>query len=131
MIVEALGESGFRKHEVDRDCQHAAAGIDRANGHRHGPGMGIDRENEGIEQVARRDHCLDLTALSCAARQIPRSRSGAGELRLGCDRVEKWRCGNAHSFAGMERKAKNLNGKAFRFGIFRNRIPMPCPDLRH
>jgi hypothetical protein len=70
--------------------------------------MGIDREDEGIEQVACRDHCLDLTALSCAARQLLRSRSGAGKLRLSRDRVQEWRRRNAHSFAGMERKGQKI-----------------------
>jgi hypothetical protein len=82
--------------------------------------MGVDREDQGIDEVADRDHRLDLTALSGAARQHLRRRLGTYAFQFSRNRVQKRGRSGAHDLAVNGTQAENLRGKAFRFGIFWN-----------
>src|SRR5258708_10699425 len=69
MILEALGESGFRQHHIASNGEQTAGGECRADRRRYRTGAGVDEQDEGINDITGSDHSLNLTALPGAARQ--------------------------------------------------------------
>jgi hypothetical protein len=61
--------------------------------------MGVDRQDEGIDDLAGRDHRLDLTPLSGAARQHLRRRLGTYAFQFSRNRVQKSGRRSAHDLA--------------------------------
>ena len=76
-----------------------ASGEGRADGRRYVARMGVDREDQGVDDVADRDHRLDLTALSGAARQHLRRRLGTYAFQFSRNRMQKRGRSGAHDLA--------------------------------
>ena len=122
VILEAFGEAGFRNHQIDGDGGEPASGEGRADGRGDVARMGVDREDQGIDDVAGCDHRLDLTALSGTARQHLRRRPGTHAFQFSRDRMQKRGRSGAHDLAVDGTQAEKSTWEAFRFGIFWN----PC-----
>src|SRR6185312_10097848 len=101
----------------------AGGGKCRGDGEGNGTGIGVKQQDQPVDEIARRDHRLDLAALFHPARQDSgRRRFWTWGFELCRDRIQEWRrC--AHCPAMKEISGKNLRGKAFRFGIFWNPTP--------
>ena len=99
VILKALGESRFRKHQIDGDGGEPAGGEGRPDGGRYIARLGVDREDQGVDDVADRDHRLDLAALPGAARQHLRRRLGTYAFQFSRNRVQKRGRRGAHDLA--------------------------------
>jgi hypothetical protein len=128
VIFEAFVEPRLGQHDISGDGDQTAGGECRADGRRRGAGIGVDEQDNRIEDIADTDHSLHLPALSRPARQRLGRQFATDVPQLVCRRIQKKQRSDAHQFATGERNWRNLRGKAFRFGIFRAEI-LPCEGL--
>jgi hypothetical protein len=74
--------------------------------------VGVHGEDAGIQEIADRDHGLDLAALSGAARPNVRRQLERPVIELGCNRTcQKRRSSGAHDLATGKASPENLRGK--------------------
>jgi len=99
MVVKALGKSCFRQHQIEGDGNETANSECRADHVRYGARMGVEQQDQAIDDVAGRDHGLNLTALPRAARQHLRRRFGTYAFQFSRNRMQKRRRSGAHGLA--------------------------------
>ena len=106
MVLEALGKSGFRQRQVKHDRDETRRHISRTDVQRHGAGLGIEQQDHAIEQIARRDHSLNLPPLPRPARSHFCRQLETNAIQLSRNRIQKRRRSAAHRLAIGETGSK-------------------------
>ena len=122
MILEALGEPGLGQRHIASHREEAAEGECRTDRRRNRPRLGVDQQDQGVDEVAGSDHSLNLTALPGAERQRPGRPLRAHAFQFSRNWIQKRGRSGAHGLAIDGTHGPKLSGKAFRFGIFQYRI---------
>src|SRR5262249_2931508 len=112
--------------EIDGDREKAANGKGRSDRPRDGTGIGVEREDQAVEHVARCDHSLNLASLAGTTRQKLGRRVGTRLFQLCRNRIEERRCRCAHCPLLMETNGKIYAVKPLGLVSFASRFRLPA-----